>query len=65
MPADNKGATDTEADQVSLTPCINNCCLDENDVCCGCKRTLDEILHWSGYSQKERIKLMAEIRERP
>lgn len=29
------------------SPCIRNCCLDENDVCVGCFRSLDEILQWS------------------
>ncbi|MDB5813745.1 MAG: hypothetical protein JWN23_862 [Rhodocyclales bacterium] len=29
-----------------VSPCIRICCLDENDVCLGCFRTLDEIKDW-------------------
>ena len=29
------------------SPCIRNCCLDKNDVCLGCYRSLDDILQWS------------------
>ena len=35
-------------------PCIRHCCLDENDVCLGCYRTLDEILKWSASSKEEK-----------
>jgi predicted Fe-S protein YdhL (DUF1289 family) len=28
------------------SPCIRNCCLDDDDVCHGCGRRLDEILAW-------------------
>ena len=29
------------------SPCVRNCCLDEQDVCMGCGRSLDEIRAWS------------------
>jgi predicted Fe-S protein YdhL (DUF1289 family) len=29
------------------SPCINNCCLNEKDICMGCNRTLSEITRWS------------------
>ncbi|EGA67485.1 DUF1289 domain-containing protein [Vibrio brasiliensis] len=35
-------------------PCIRHCCLDENDVCLGCYRTLEEILNWSASSNEEK-----------
>ncbi|MBL1319822.1 MAG: DUF1289 domain-containing protein [Methylophaga sp.] len=28
------------------SPCIRNCCLNDNDICLGCFRSLDEILLW-------------------
>lgn len=37
----------------SSSPCIRNCCLDNNDVCLGCFRKLDEILAWQSYTDKE------------
>jgi uncharacterized protein len=29
------------------SPCIGNCCLDDNDMCLGCYRDLNEIKIWS------------------
>jgi predicted Fe-S protein YdhL (DUF1289 family) len=29
------------------SPCVRNCCLDEQDICLGCGRSLDEIRDWS------------------
>ncbi|POC29789.1 DUF1289 domain-containing protein [Vibrio vulnificus] len=28
-------------------PCIRHCCLNEEDVCLGCGRHLNEILGWT------------------
>lgn len=52
------------ADRVR-SPCVSVCALDENDVCIGCNRTSDEILHWTRMTDDERrevLKLVA-IRE--
>ena len=35
-------------------PCVRNCCLDDQDVCLGCGRTLEEITGWSRLSEEER-----------
>ncbi len=47
-----------------MNPCIRNCCLDENDICLGCFRTLDEILAWRGLTTKGREQVMIEIEKR-
>jgi len=36
------------------SPCVRDCCLDENDVCMGCGRTLQDILRWHAASDEER-----------
>lgn len=36
------------------SPCIANCKLDEDEVCMGCFRTIDEIISWSSSSNKEK-----------
>lgn len=36
------------------SPCIRNCCLDDNDICLGCFRSLDEIRVWSQSSIEQR-----------
>ena len=29
------------------SPCVRNCCLDSNDICMGCFRSLAEITQWT------------------
>ena len=36
------------------SPCVRNCCLDDDDVCIGCFRSLDEILQWNASTQEEK-----------
>ena len=54
----------SEPNPITLSPCIRNCCLDENDVCCGCKRTLHEIVNWSQYSREEKLAKLDELKNR-
>jgi predicted Fe-S protein YdhL (DUF1289 family) len=35
-----------QATQIA-SPCVRQCCLDKNDICLGCFRTLSEIVSWS------------------
>ena len=46
------------------SPCVRNCCLDENDVCMGCHRTLTEICGWQAASQAEKLAILEHCRER-
>ena len=41
------------------SPCVRNCCLDENDVCLGCYRTITEICGWSQASEAEKRDILA------
>lgn len=50
--------------QKALSPCVRNCCLDQDDVCLGCARTLDEILRWSKLSNPERQLIMDQLETR-
>jgi predicted Fe-S protein YdhL (DUF1289 family) len=45
---------DDRAVPTAQSPCVRNCCLDENDVCLGCGRLLEEILRWRSASEAER-----------
>ncbi len=47
------------ASDVTDTPCIRNCCLDEKDICMGCYRSLEEILIWHKASGDEKKGIMA------
>ncbi|ETI62326.1 DUF1289 domain-containing protein [Marinomonas profundimaris] len=46
-----------DAEQTIKSPCIRHCCLDADDVCVGCYRTIQEIMDWhkSTESQKHDI----------
>jgi predicted Fe-S protein YdhL (DUF1289 family) len=39
-------ATPVPTGDLPASPCVRNCCLDDEDVCMGCGRRLDEILAW-------------------
>ena len=47
------------------SPCVRKCCLDDNDVCVGCYRDLDEIKGWrdKSESQKEEILVLCNLRK--
>ncbi|MEH6822537.1 MAG: DUF1289 domain-containing protein [Motiliproteus sp.] len=43
------------------SPCIRNCCLDEQDICLGCGRSLDEILQWGGADDRRKRQILKQI----
>ncbi|OBP16148.1 hypothetical protein A5320_01630 [Rheinheimera sp. SA_1] len=45
-------------------PCQRNCCLDQDDICLGCGRSLTEICGWhqADAAQKQQILAQAEQR---
>jgi predicted Fe-S protein YdhL (DUF1289 family) len=48
------------------SPCIRQCCLDEQDICLGCSRSLQEILDWTKVTEKERsaVLVRAQLRKK-
>ncbi len=36
------------------SPCVRNCCLDNDDICMGCFRSIDEITGWHAASNEEK-----------
>ena len=34
-------------ESVVESPCVRNCCLNDDDICLGCFRSLTEITRWS------------------
>jgi uncharacterized protein len=44
------------------TPCEKICTVDAaSGLCRGCGRNLEEITRWTGYSDAERTRIMAEL----
>jgi predicted Fe-S protein YdhL (DUF1289 family) len=46
------------------SPCTRTCCLDLNDVCVGCFRTLDEILAWSSLDNAQKKTVLSQCEQR-
>lgn len=46
------------------SPCIRNCCLNDQNVCLGCFRTLDEITGWQNTSNPNRILVLERSAQR-
>lgn len=46
------------------SPCIRNCCLDDQDICLGCYRTMAEITGWTRAGNDERRLILMRCRQR-
>jgi len=48
------------------SPCIRECCLDDDNICLGCFRSLNEITHWTQVDEKTRRQFLnnAESRQK-
>ena len=46
------------------SPCIDVCKLNEQNVCIGCKRTIDEIARWSSMTADEQRRVLHELPKR-
>jgi predicted Fe-S protein YdhL (DUF1289 family) len=46
------------------SPCVRNCCLDGNDICMGCFRSLAEITQWTLVDKKMRKEFLSNVAER-
>ena len=54
----------TASDSLVPSPCRRHCCLDANDICLGCFRTVDEIAAWSRSSDSARRRILARAEQR-
>lgn len=46
------------------SPCIRNCCLDNNDICLGCDRHVDDIIGWAEKPNAEKKRILALCQQR-
>ena len=54
----------SERERPVASPCVNVCALDEQDVCIGCQRTVQEITRWSRMDNAERRQVLGLCHER-
>jgi len=59
-----KSKKQTNQQAIIASPCISNCCLDEDDICLGCFRHLDEITGWHSADQKRRLEILQNAKGR-
>lgn len=51
-------------DSSSQSPCVGNCCLDDNRTCLGCFRSLEEIKEWSVVGNDRRRIILQNAQQR-
>lgn len=47
-----------------LSPCVRNCCLDGNDICVGCYRSISEIVGWRDKSENQKKVILVRCDQR-
>jgi predicted Fe-S protein YdhL (DUF1289 family) len=63
MPYHRERMSTAPADPLA-SPCVRNCCLDDDKVCMGCGRSLEEVVQWGTASDAEKAATLARARER-
>jgi predicted Fe-S protein YdhL (DUF1289 family) len=51
-------------DEAIKSPCVRMCTLDDDDICIGCGRSLEEIKQWTSYTPFERAGKLIICRQR-
>jgi uncharacterized protein len=46
------------------SPCVRNCCLDDDLTCLGCFRSIEEIKEWGVVGDDRRLVILRNARER-
>jgi len=54
----------TPDDKPVASPCVSICALNEDDICTGCQRSIDEIRRWSRMDNPERRQVLLRCHER-
>jgi predicted Fe-S protein YdhL (DUF1289 family) len=46
------------------SPCVRNCCLDQDNICLGCYRSVAEICAWAAAPTDEKVAILVRCRAR-
>ncbi len=52
------------ANKKIASPCVRNCCLNEQDICLGCFRHLDEITGWNAMNPEQKANTLKKCQQR-
>lgn len=47
-----------------LSPCVSHCALDNDDICLGCHRHIDEIVGWCHLDNQGKMQILARCQQR-
>lgn len=53
-----------ENERIVQSPCVRNCCLNGDDICLGCFRSLQEICIWSQSDDLKRTSILQNAGQR-
>lgn len=53
-----------DTDSSAQSPCMRNCCLDDDLTCLGCFRSLEEIKEWGVVDNHRRRVILANAKQR-
>ena len=53
-----------DKNNIAKFPCVRNCCLNDNDICLGCFRSLDEITRWGNADSEQRLVILTNAKRR-
>lgn len=51
-------------ESVVQSPCVRNCCLNEDDICLGCFRSLAEITRWGAVDNRLKEDILVRAKQR-
>jgi predicted Fe-S protein YdhL (DUF1289 family) len=54
----------SDFDSSAQSPCIRNCCLDDDLTCLGCFRSLEEIKEWALVDDRRRRIILQSAKQR-
>lgn len=53
-----------ETAAIVQSPCVRNCCLNDDDICLGCFRSLNEITAWGECDNQKRMMILQNAQRR-
>ncbi|ABC29025.1 predicted Fe-S protein [Hahella chejuensis KCTC 2396] len=53
-----------DGERIVRSPCVSICALDDDDICIGCHRSVEEIAAWSRMSNEQRMDVLKKVADR-
>ncbi len=53
-----------QSEKAVPSPCVDICALDNNDICMGCYRSVEEITYWNNYNNQQKREVLERAEKR-